>query len=118
MIEDLVQRVFCTRNYAHVAHFQTKSYAEHMALDEFYNNVIEAIDTLVEAYQGSFGLIKDLPKAKDEKITDIIALLSDDAKWMKANRDSVCKKITALENLLDGVMEVYLKAIYKLKNLK
>ena len=39
MIEDLIARVFCTRNCAHLAHWASDSYAEHEALGSFYENI-------------------------------------------------------------------------------
>ena len=36
MIEELVSKVFSARNASHLAHWATKSYAEHQALGAFY----------------------------------------------------------------------------------
>ena len=44
MIEELVEKVFAARNEAHIAHWATKSFAKHMALNEFYDNIIDLID--------------------------------------------------------------------------
>lgn len=118
MIEELVVRVFSTRNAAHLAHWKTKSYAEHVALGDFYGDVIDAIDSLVEAYQGSFGLISVGKNVKASEEEDIIARLQDDAKFMNKNRSEICKKIPALENILDSIVDKYLTTVYKLKNLK
>lgn len=116
MIEQLVARVFATRNAAHLAHWKTKSFAEHMALGSFYDDVIDKIDPLVEAYQGAFGLIGDV-EVKPVAPNDIVALLTQDVRWMKTNADEITKKVTALQNLLDNISETYLSTIYKLKNL-
>ena len=59
MIEQLVAKTFASRNAAHLQHWRTSSFSEHMALNEFYDEIIELVDNLVEAYQGAFGLIKD-----------------------------------------------------------
>ena len=58
MIEELVEKVFAARNEAHVAHWATKSFAEHMALGEFYDNIIDLIDRLIEATKGITDLLK------------------------------------------------------------
>ncbi len=120
MIEELISRVFFTRNAAHLAHWQATgpgSFAKHMALGEFYDDVIEALDDFVEAYQGAFGLVGNASPLSAEA-GDIVALLSDDARWIKANYASLTNDITALGNLLDTISDKYLKAIYKLKNLQ
>ena len=54
MIEQLISQVFYARNVSHWQHWRatgTGSYAKHQALGSFYDDVIEALDSLVEAYQ-------------------------------------------------------------------
>jgi hypothetical protein len=38
---------------AHLWHLQTESYARHLALQGYYDNVIDLIDKFIEVYQGS-----------------------------------------------------------------
>lgn len=117
MIEQLISRVFYARNVAHWNHWRTKSYSEHMALNGFYDEVIEAIDALVEAYQGANGLVGAIP-APTNTPTDILELLKADAKWIEGHHEDVCKGNRAIANLIDGVTEIYLTTVYKLENLK
>lgn len=35
MLEELIMRVFAARNAAHLEHWRTKSYAQHVALGSF-----------------------------------------------------------------------------------
>lgn len=119
MIEELIARVFYARNVAHVEHWAATgvgSYARHMALGEFYDGVIDALDKLVEAHQGAFGLIGQV-KAPKTKGQDILAILEEDAEWVEKNHEDICQGNRAVANLVDGVTEVYLTAIYKLRNL-
>lgn len=120
MIEQLISRVFHARNVAHFAHWHATgkgSFSRHMALGDFYENVIEALDALVEAYQGAFDLTKSIP-APDTSITVPLKLLEGDAEWIEKNHDKICGGNRAVENLLDSVTGVYLSAIYKLRNLE
>lgn len=120
MIEQLVARVFYARNVAHFEHWRAKgdgSFAKHMALGSFYEDVIGALDALVEAYQGAFDVIGPIP-VPDTSKSAILPLLEADATWIEENHETVCKKNRALANLLDNVTAVYLSAIYKLRNLK
>jgi hypothetical protein len=117
MIEQLISRVFYARNLAHFAHWRTKSYAQHQALGSFYDGVIDAIDPLVEAYQGAYDLIGAIP-APGEMEKDALKCLEADAEWIEKNHEKICKGNRAVGNLVDGVTEVYLSAIYKLRNLK
>lgn len=117
MIEDLIARAFRTRNQAHLSHWKTKSYAEHKALGSFYEDLIDTLDKLVEACQGAKGIIKHVDvSCKDESI-DIVKMLADDANWISKNRAKIGCGVPALENIVDELVGVYLKTIYKLKNL-
>jgi len=120
MIEELISRVFYARNVAHFEHWRAKgdgSYAKHKALGHFYDDIIDAIDSLVEAYQGAFSLIGNIPAPKMVD-GDVLKLLEADADWIEENHESVCKGNRAVANLVDGVTEVYLSTVYKLRNLK
>lgn len=120
MIEQLISRVFYARNVAHFEHWRatgTGSFAKHMALGSFYDEVIDAIDTLVEAYQGAFDMIGNIPAPENTK-GDALKVLEGDADWIEKNHESICRGNRAVANLVDGVTGVYLSAIYKLRNLK
>jgi hypothetical protein len=88
-----------------------------MALGSFYDDVIEAIDDLVEAYQGAFDLIGSIPAPETPK-GDVLALLEGDADWIESNHEDICLGNRAVANLIDSLTGVYLSTIYKLRNLK
>ena len=117
MIEQLISRVFYARNLAHFEHWRTKSFAHHSALNTFYDDVIDAIDHLVEAHQAVNGIVGAIPAPGDPK-SECLKTLKADAEWIEQNHESVCGGNRALANLLDNVTAVYLSAIYKLENLK
>lgn len=117
MIEQLISRVFYARNLAHWAHWRTKSYSQHMALGAFYDDVIEAVDALVEAHQAVHGLIGDVP-APAAKGSEVLPVLRSDAEWIEQNHEKICEGNRAIANLIDGVTGVYLRTIYKMENLK
>lgn len=117
MIEQLISRVFYARNLAHFEHWRTKSYSQHKALGSFYDDVIDALDSLVEAYQGAFELVGNIPAPKDIP-SDCLKCLEADAEWIEEHHEKICKGNRAVANLIDGVTDVYLSTIYKLRNLK
>jgi DNA-binding ferritin-like protein len=120
VIEQLIARVFYARNLAHFEHWRAKgdgSFAKHMALGEFYDGIIDALDSLVEAYQGAFELIGNIP-VPDTSKTAILAALEADADWIEAHHEDICKGNRAVANLIDSVTGQYLSTIYKLRNLK
>ena len=117
MIEELIAKVFRTRNQAHLSHWKTKSYAEHQALGSFYDELIDLLDKLVEACQGSKSIIGHVNlECKDESV-EIIKMLTDDANWISKNRSKIAHGVPALENIIDEVVGLYLTTLYKLKNL-
>jgi hypothetical protein len=117
MIEELVARIFKTRNQAHLAHWKTKSFAEHEALGSFYDGLIDKLDGLVEACQGSKGIIGHVDLSCKDESVDIIKCLTDDANFISKNRSKIAHGVPALENILDEIVALYLTTLYKLKNL-
>ncbi len=117
MIEELIARMFKTRNQAHLAHWKTKSYAEHQALGSFYEDIMEALDKLVEACQGSKGIIGHVDLSCKDESVKIIECLTEDANWIAKNRDKIGHRVPALENIIDEIVAIYLTTLYKLKNL-
>jgi hypothetical protein len=117
-IVELVERVFTTRNLVHFAHWNTKSYASHMALGELYDGIVDEVDDIVETYQGEFGLVDGFCTEEAKACDDIISCIKGDADWLKANRSQIAKGSTVIENMLDSLSGLYNKVLYKLNNLK
>lgn len=117
MIDELVSRTFAMRDAAHREHFRTPSYARHMALGAFYEALPGAVDDLVEAYQGMFDLVGDFDVKLDAGKYDIELQMQDDIDWLQATRDDTCQEDPSLLNLLDVIVSLYQKTLYKLKRL-
>jgi len=113
MISDLIARAFATRNFAHEEHLRTRSYAAHMATGAFYDDVIEAVDAVAEAWQGSFGDLPDLPEVGSME-GSLLSHLPEEADWIEVNRMEIANDHNAIANLVDAVTAVYMSAIYKL----
>lgn len=118
MIEELVIRVFESRNASHIAHWKAASGFHHVVLGEFYDGVIDHIDSLVEAYQGAFGLIKVEEVQKLNIPVDIVPRLEEDLIFISANRKEITKGLQALDNILQTLEDLYLSTVYKLKHLQ
>lgn len=116
MVEELVSKVFAARNATHIRHWATKSYAEHVALNGFYDGAIDLIDKFVEAYQGCYGLI-DMKELSNDIEKDVIKLLNAQYQWIGENEEEIAGEVSALENILQELSGLYLTTIYKLENL-
>ena len=88
-MNELIAVLFLSRDIAHKAHLSTESYAQHMALGSFYDEVIDLADKLAEAYQGRTGETLDIPYMEDEEAGDIISELKKYQDWIEANRYTV-----------------------------
>lgn len=47
-----------SRNQAHIFHLQTNSYAAHKALNTYYEDIVDLIDSYAESAQGRYGIIR------------------------------------------------------------
>lgn len=117
MIEELISRVFATRNAVHLAHWAETSGFRHGVLGDFYDDLIDKLDAIVEAHQGAYGLIGDVKQSTVDP-EDIAEHISAEAKWIDENRDKLSGNIRAISNLVDDLVDDYLTTHYKLTKLK
>jgi hypothetical protein len=115
LISALIQNTFRTRNAAQVQHWETKSFAEHQALGEFYERVISDLDAFVEAYQGVFDVIEIGEIAAQPPVKNIVKQMEGDLLFIAENRAKITGKMPALDNLLQTLEEGYMTTIYKLR---
>lgn len=110
--------LFLARDVTHSVHLGTRSYAKHKALNKFYVSIVELTDALAEAYQGRYGLIGPIALQSAKKTNNVVSFLEDSLKTLEENRYvSVEKDDAALQSLIDDIVVLYLKTIYKLKTL-
>ena len=117
-LAELKLRCFHARDEAHSAHLVTTSYAQHMALNAFYDEIVGLIDGLVESYQGVYGLVEDKPNLTLPS-QGMVPLLAQLRKWIMENRKSIGKDTdTELQNDIDGIVTLINSTLYKLRFLK
>lgn len=113
---DFLGMLFLARDVAHSVHLNTRSFSKHMALNTFYDEIVELADGFAEAYQGRYGLIGPISLMSAKKTNNIVEFLEDQLAELEAMRYDVCDKTdTPLQNLIDGIIELYLSTLYKLK---
>lgn len=113
---DFVGVLFLARDVAHSVHLNTRSFAKHSALNEFYDNIVELADKFAEAYQGRHGLIGPVTLMSAKKTGNIVEFLEDSLTDIEKMRYEVCKKDdTPLQNIIDEIVGQYLSSLYKLK---
>ena len=113
---DFVGILFLARDVAHSVHLNTRSFSKHMALNTFYDSIIDLADAFAEAYQGRHGLIGPISLMSAKKTANIIEFLEDQLKEIEACRyDVVDKSDTSLQQLIDNIVDLYLTTLYKLR---
>lgn len=118
---EFIAVLFLARDIAHREHLRVSgpgSYAKHIALNTFYDEIVGLADSLTEAYQGRHGLIRDIPLLQNEFGGSIVTSMQKQLEWIESNRaKAIGKDDTALQNIVDEIVALYLKTQYKLKNL-
>ena len=113
---DFVGMLFLARDVTHSVHLNTRSYAKHVALQGFYDEIVELADGFAEAYQGRHGRIGPISLMSAKKPTNVVEFLQDQLEEIEKCRYEVCDKTdTPLQNLIDGIVELYLSTLYKLR---
>jgi hypothetical protein len=113
---EFVGVLFLARDVAHSVHLNTRSFSKHMALNTFYNEIVELADAFAEAYQGRYGLMGQITLGSNKKTANIIEFLQGQLEDIEKVRYEVCDKAdTSLQQLIDNIVELYLTTLYKLR---
>ena len=114
---DFFGKLFQIRDEVHLAHLGTKSYAQHIALGDFYDGILDLTDSIIEQYQGKYGLIDiKIPEAK--KPSDACECIKSLAKLTDGGSVYNMFKETWIQNKLDEISSLCYQTLYKLENLK
>jgi hypothetical protein len=114
----LVSYLFHSRTQAHVFHLQTPSFAEHKALNEYYDEIIELVDGLIESYQGKYGIAKGYSNFALMEYTDkqqVITYFDALSKTIDSLREELPDSY--IQNQIDTITQLVQSTLYKLKNL-
>jgi hypothetical protein len=113
---EFIGQLFLARDVTHSVHLNTRSYSKHVALNIFYDRIIDAADDFAEAYQGRHGLIGPITLHSAKKTNNVIEFLQDSLSQIENARYEICDKDdTALQQLIDNIVEIYLRTLYKLR---
>lgn len=104
---------------AHILHLQSRSYAEHMALGEFYGAIGDLVDAFVEAYQGKNSIIQKYPTDfKLPPANPIEYLSSLQTEVAQLRHSAGFPKDEELQNEVDNIANQINSTLYKLRFLK
>ena len=97
----------------HLLHLQTKSYSEHKALQGYYEGLPDAVDTIIEQYQGAYQVIVEYPNIYEPPKADALQEVTSIRDFIVANR-SVVGPYTSLQNEVDALLSLVESTMYKL----
>ena len=119
-VSKFISRLLESREMAQVYHWTVKgdmgSHAAHLALQTYYEEVIEFIDDIVEIYQGQYGLIEgyDVIDTTDSKSKDRLDYFKEAVEFVKSERTCIKAEDTHIHNIIDELIALQYKTIYKL----
>ncbi len=119
-ISKFISKLLESREMAQVYHWTVKgdmgSHAAHLALEAYYDGVIGFIDDIVEIYQGQYGLIEgyDVIDTTDSKSKDRLDYFKETVEFVKSARKCIKAEDTHIHNIVDELIALQYKTIYKL----
>ena len=119
-VSKFLSKLLDSREMAQVYHWTVKgdmgSHAAHLALEAYYTEIIESIDEIVEVYQGQYGLIEEynVIDTTDTKSKDKLEYFKEIVEWVREERKCFDEKDTHIHNIVDEVVALLYRTIYKL----
>jgi hypothetical protein len=116
----LISYLFHSRTQTHIFHLQTDSFAAHMALNGYYDGIIELVDGLVESYQGKYGILtgySNFNLLEYNNCEEVIIYFQSLNSTIEKLRTMIPQD-SYIQNQIDTVTELITSTMYKLKFLK
>jgi hypothetical protein len=120
----LFSKLFESREMAHIYHLQVNgdmgSHAKHTTLGDYYEGVLELIDSIIEAFQGQYGIVEeyDVIDTSETRSKDTIEYFNELARFIKEERKCINLEDTHLHSIIDDIVVLLYKTLYKLKYTK
>ena len=115
-------KIFEARQMAHIYHLQVKgdmgSHAAHTALNEYYDGLLDLLDELIETYQGQYEVVEnyELIDTKDTNSKEKIEYFTELNQFIKDTRKmAFLEEDTHLQNIIDEIVALTYRLLYKLK---
>jgi DNA-binding ferritin-like protein len=121
LMANFISTLFSSRTQAHIFHLQVKgpgAFAAHKALNEYYDDIIDLIDSYAEMAQGRYGIIKGYTTSsqifEDDSVVKYFMGLQ---KFVDMIRQTLPQD-GELNNTVDEISGLVSATIYKLRFLK
>ena len=120
LVGQFISTLFASRTQAHIFHLQTPSFAAHMALQGYYDGIIDLADGFVESYQGKYGIVTgygNIALQEYQSCEAMIMYFETLCMFIEKSREMIAPD-SYLQNQIDTIVELIKSTIYKLRFLK
>ena len=101
--------LFQSRDMMHIAHLQTTSFAEHKALNAYYDSILDLTDSFTEKFFGRNKRVEFvIPESKN---MDAVAHMKEMQKMIEAERGNYASD---LQNIMDEMLGLVNETLYLL----
>jgi len=121
LMANFISTLFSSRTQAHIFHLQVKgpgAFAAHKALNEYYDEIIDLADGIVESFQGRYGIITGY-KGEGQWLenSEFVKYFEALCMYVEKNRVSLVQD-SYIQNQIDEVVALIESTKYKLVNLQ
>jgi hypothetical protein len=97
----------------HILHLQTKSYSEHKAMQRYYEELPDLVDSIIEQWQGAYQTIVEYPSTYEAPNSDALTEVLSVRDFLAKNR-SIVGDYSSIQNEVDALMSLLDSTVYKL----
>lgn len=119
-VTKLISTLLASRTQAHIFHWQTEggdSFAQHKALNDYYDEIVDLVDDFVETYQGKYGILRGYESpAKFREDQNPLIYFKGLVQYVETVRTSI-EQGSYLQNQIDEIVALIEKTLYKLEYL-
>lgn len=101
--------LFQSRDMMHIAHLQTRSFAEHKALNLYYDEILDLTDKFTEAYFGRNKRVEIV--VPESRNMDAMSHLKELQAILDSERSAYSSE---LQNIIDEMLSLIDKVLYLL----
>ena len=115
VVGEFVGTLLHSATITHFMHLRSKSYAQHVALGEYYDEIVELVDGVAEAIQGCYQeIIEDYPTAFGNPSVEPLAYILSLKDFVAEMRTKLPQE-SNIQNEVDAISTLIDSTAYKLK---
>ena len=115
IVGEFIGTLLHSATITHFMHLKSRSYAAHVALGAYYDEIVDLVDAVAESIQGCYGeLIEDYPTSFGNTGADALAYMTSVKTFVENAREKMPQE-SNIQNEIDNIATLIDSTIYKLK---